>query len=177
VHTLVGVIQLEDARCEQHKAEKITAQLSFHTLPVRKVAYIQNVLQVLQKLTSQSTCYCPWLATGGCLFWLPIILTTTFVALRSLSHPVPKNIKYCTIFKGSHPILLSIIQIRSTSNQTQLNDIYFTELHVSTYFRSSSGRGPNMQFCTINRIWFGLDRFRLDFCYCVIDCFHIISNS
>jgi hypothetical protein len=35
--------------------------------------------------------------------------------------------------------VLFITEIKSKSLQTQLNSIYYTELDVSTYFRSSSG--------------------------------------
>jgi hypothetical protein len=42
-------------------------------------------------------------------------------------------------FKECHPVVLFITEIKSKSIQTQLNSIYYTKLHVSTYFRSSSG--------------------------------------
>jgi hypothetical protein len=42
-------------------------------------------------------------------------------------------------FKVHHPVVLFIIQIKRKSVRTQLNSVYYTELNVSTYFRSSSG--------------------------------------
>ena len=36
-------------------------------------------------------------------------------------------------FKGCHPVVLLIIEIKSKSIQTKLNSIHYTELHVSTY--------------------------------------------
>jgi hypothetical protein len=43
-------------------------------------------------------------------------------------------------FKHCHPVLLLTAQkIKSISVKTQLNSIYYIELHVSTYLRLSSG--------------------------------------
>jgi hypothetical protein len=58
-------------------------------------------------------------------------------------------------FKDCHPVVLLIVQkIKSISVQTQLNSIYYTELHVSIYLRPSSNsklvfktyRGRNIHY-------------------------------
>jgi hypothetical protein len=41
-------------------------------------------------------------------------------------------------FKGYHPVGLFIIEIKSKSVSNTTNSIYYTELHVSAYFRPTS---------------------------------------
>ena len=47
--------------------------------------------------------------------------------------------RWHNVCEGCHPIVLFITEIKSECVQTKLNFIYCAELHVSTYFRSSSG--------------------------------------
>jgi hypothetical protein len=48
--------------------------------------------------------------------------------------------KSTTFFNEYHPVVLLILQkIKSLSVQTQVDSIYYVELHFSTYLRSSRG--------------------------------------
>jgi hypothetical protein len=72
--------------------------------------------------------------------WLPMCLKNTYslkIDVPEYKVAKPKTKRHYK-FNGCHLVVLLTAQGLNKSVETQLNPIYYIELHVSTYLRSSS---------------------------------------